>query len=209
MELDELKKSWVAFDKKLQATPIANEEQLAKLIETNKGKVKKNLHSLLNWGRFSLWVSIPLCLLVLLAFVVIYNNTQSTEYQWRTIVMILFWIISCFFVIWADYRSYRITQKIDIESMPILQVQQHMTLLSRHLRVEIIAMCIWFPIFNVLYLWFQGLIDYLPTTALLCAMGVLLFFDFIILYAIYKRFIFKYIHRINQNIKELKDLCTE
>lgn len=209
MELEELKKSWVVLDEKLQAAPIANEEQLAKLIETSKGKVKKNLHSLLNWERFSLWIGIPLCLLVLLAFGAIYYYSQSVEYRWRTIIMILFWIATCIFAVWGDFRSYRITQKIDIGNMPISKVQQYMTQLSRHIRIEIIAMCLWFPLFNLLYLWFQGLIDYLPTTALLCAMGVLLFLDFIIIYAIYKRFIFKYIRCINQNINELKDLCIE
>lgn len=208
MELDELKKSWNTLDKQLQKEPIANEEQIAKLIADYKTNTHKSQGRLVVIQRFSIGIgTIGLILLLLIKLLMPYLEF-SAHIQSKMAVFLAFIAISIVVGMWWDWKTYRWNKNTRIDEMSVSEVSCRMTTLRQWTKYEVIAISIWIVLFNILNYWVMG---YHLEPAKLQAILITFFvsFDALIIYILYKKIIYRHLNNIKKNIEELKDICTE
>lgn len=208
MELDELKKSWNALDKQLQKEPIADEKQISRLIEICRTKYKSNMRHLIGVQRFSLGVGIAFSLFLIALWVWLPESGLSPDTRSKVIVTLVFLLLSLSVGLWWDLKTYRWTKSIRIDEMSIVEVSRRMVVLRNWTRYEMITAFVWVLAFNALIFWVTDCYQ-APVLAQVTTWVFYLVWDALVFYIVYKKFIYKYLNNIKQNIEELKDVCTE
>lgn len=208
MELDELKKSWNALDKQLQKEPIADEQQIAKLIATHKADTRKSLNKLLSLQRFSIGVGILSILLLAGAFLFLPQSGFSEEGQTKVTVFIVALAVTMIGALAWDWTSYLQSRKIRVDEMSVVEISRRTNALRQTLKYEIVVVTVWQFLFLALCFWLFDL-HLMPVTLQVVWIVFCLLFDGIFLYLFYKKTACKYLNHMKQNIEELKDICTE
>ncbi len=201
MEVEELKKTWKAFDKHLEKESIVNEKQISDLIASYKGNANKKLHSLIRFRRVSMILGLSffgLCVWIISR----YDAESGIHFQ------VPFIAISILIGIWHDAKTYKCIEEINVYEMSILEISRRMTIFSRWMRYDIIALCIWIPLLNIVSIWDSDSWNK-PISHILIELGIMLFIQGIVIYFIYSHYIYQHIKDIRKNINELKDICTE
>lgn len=208
MELDELKKSWNALDKRLQKQTVTSEEQIARLIANHKANTRKCLGRITDVQRFSIIIGVIILAALGMLLILMGPLTDSPEVQCKATVILAFIAISVIAGMWWDWKSYRWSTSIRIDQMSVAEVSHRMAVLRNWTRYEIIGVCLWAVLFNSLNYWAM---DYYhrPIGAQVLLIAVFILFDTFIIYLFYKKAMYKHLNHINKNIEELKDICTE
>ena len=208
MELDELKKSWNALDKQLQKEPIADEQQIAKLIATHKANTRKSLNKLLSLQRFSIGFGILFIFLLATAFFYLPQSELSEYGQTKVTVFIIALAVTMTGALAWDWTSYLQSKKIRVNEMSVVEISRRTNTLRQTLKYEIVVVTIWQFLFLALCFWLFDL-HLASFTIQIVWIAFCLLFDGIFLYLFYKKTACKYLNNMKQNIEELKDICTE
>ena len=208
MELDDLKKAWTALDKQLQKTPVTDKKQLAELITAHKANMHKSLNSIYSVQRTSVIIGIIVVLLMLGAAFEVNSGIKDEQIRVKALFFIIFMTVTVISGLWWDIKSYRWGKSIHVDEMPVVEVSRRITVFKRWTKYEMIAICIWAVLFNILYYW---LMDFYHAPALMQVLIIASFIlcDILIIYLLYKKFLFRHLNNIDKNIEELKDICTE
>lgn len=209
MELDELKKSWNAWDDQLGQHPLVNEQEMEQLIDAGKADTHRKLKRLNLWQRISLYVGLGMFLLLIPACLWAPEwMTDEKGLRQKIILLLVFLAVSVIGGLVWDWRTYRWLRSIHIDRMSVVEVSRRMTNFRQRMRNEVIGACIWLVVFNALNFWVMGYHQAPPVTQAL-VIALLLVVNGLIVYLLYKKGIYKHINDIHKNIEELKDLCTE
>ena len=208
MELEELKKSGEALDKQLQKKTVTDEKQLTELINTYQANARKSLKHIHGIQRTSVIAGILILLVLMIAAFAIPTEIENKQTQVKAITFVAFLFATCLVGLWWDIKTFRWCKSIQVETMPVVEVSRRVAVFRKWTKYEIIAISIWAILFNVLYYW---LMSFYTAPATLQALLIMCFLlcDMLIIYFLYKKFIYKQLNNINKNIDELKDICTE
>jgi len=208
MELDELKKSWSALNEHLEKEPIANEEQVKKLIVTYKTNAHKSLSRLTGWQRFSIGIGIVGISIVLIIGLLPSLLHISEEIKQKVEALIIFVGVSLLAGMWWDYKNYCWIRDTKIDEMSVAIVSKRMASFRQWMKYEVIAISIWILVFNILYYFTMEFYNKsLAAQAIL--IGTFILSDVIIIYLLYKKVAYKHLDSIKKNIDDLKDICAE
>lgn len=208
MELDELKKSWNALDTQLQKEPIADENQIKELIASYKTNTRQSLGLISSLQRISIGIGAIGLIILLLIWLILPSFLPNEHLQNKIAVLLCFIAVSIVAGMWWDWKTYRWNKTTVIDEMPVAQVSQRMNTFRQWTKYEVIAISVWITLFNVLNYW---VMEYHLTSVGVQATLITLFiiFDVLIIYLLYKKFMYKHLNNIKKNIEELKDICTE
>lgn len=208
MELDELKKSWNTLGERLQKEPVADERQIARLIDAYKINTRKSLGRLVVIQRFSIGIGATGLALLLLIRLSMPALGLDEQIQSKIAAFLAFIAISIVMGMWWDWKTYRWNKAIRIDEMTVSEVSRRMAVFRQWTRYEVIAISVWIAIFNLLNYW---VMEYYQKPAGLQAVLIVSFvaFDALIIYLLYKKMIYKHLDTIKKNMEELKDLCIE
>ncbi len=208
MELDELKKSWSALNEHLEKEPIANEEQVKKLIATYKTNAHKSLSQLTGWQRFSIGIGIVGISIILIIGLLPSLLHISEEIKQKVETLIIFVGVSLLAGMWWDYKNYCWIRDTKIDEMSVAIVSKRMACFRQWMKYEVIAISAWILVFNILYYFTMEFYNKsLGAQALLIVTFILS--DVIIIYLLYKKVAYKHLDSIKKNIDDLKDICAE
>lgn len=208
MELEELKKSWKALDEQLPRHPIADEKQLAELIERYKNEAGRGLRKLLGLQRFSLWLGCGMAAIFLLVGIVGCLYIEHSTVRQQLISMLVFVLCSLLLACAWDYKTFRWIRGTQVDVMPVAKVSLRMVKLRSWMRFEVLFVTLWCIIFTVFNWWvIDGFDRSLQVQAFYFSLCFVL--DAIIIGYFYKKMVYKHLNNIRNNIKELEDVCSE
>ena len=107
-----------------------------------------------------------------------------------------------------DWKTHRWVRATRIDEMSVVEVSRRMAIFRRHMRNEVIAICLWVVVFNALNFWVMGY-HLAPITTRALVIALMLVLDVVIILVLYKKVLYKYMNDIHKNIEDLKDICTE
>lgn len=205
MELDELKKSWNVLNKHLEEKNIIDEEALTKLIVQRTHQTKGGINRITNLEKLSILCGIVLTLLGIISCFILPKHITTSEGWTKAIYAGVFTIVTLFFGMWWDVRTYLWLKNTDIEDMPTVTVIKRINKFRSWIKYEIIAFVIWLILFLGLFYWIEKLY-LLPNIV-----QIILFVFWIVIivgtaYFIYKKLIYDRIKDIKKNLDELDEL---
>lgn len=208
MELDELKKSWNTWNEKLPQEPLTSKEQITELLANYKKKSGKSLRDLIGFQRISLYIGGLTILVCIVIGCIISMKIPNDELRNRILVMLAFMAATLLGGVWWDHKTYRWTRDTRVDEMSVTEVSRRIVKLRLWTRCEIWVLGIWAILFALVYNWTIGIFENdLP--AILSVIGIQLAISAVLIYFVYKRFMYKHLDNIKQNIEELEDICTE
>lgn len=208
MELEELKKSWNAFDKQISQASLTDEKQVERLIAAYKAKAGKNLDRIKKIQYVSIITGVALLVVLVGIWLCLPSSMPLRHMSGKLAILLGFIAISVLVGLWWDWKTYRWNKATRIDEMSVAEVSRRMVTFSRWTRNEVIAISVWVLIFNALDYWVMGY--YLATAASQAVIvGAFLVVDAAIIYLFYKKLMFKNIRQIRKDMQDLKDLCTE
>ena len=208
MELEELKKSWNAFDKQISRASLTGEKQVERLIAAYKAKAGKNLDRIKKIQYVSIITGVALLVVLVGIWLCLPSSMPLRHMSGKLAILLGFIAISVLVGLWWDWKTYRWNKATRIDEMSVAEVSRRMVTFSRWTRNEVIAISVWVLIFNALDYWVMGY--YLaPAASQAVIVGVFLVVDAAIIYLFYKKLMFKNIRQIRKDMQDLKDLCTE
>lgn len=207
MELDELKKSWNVLNEQLQKEPIADENQITKLISSYKANTRKSLGHIVGLQRLSISIGIIGLIAILLIWILLPSIFVNEETQNKIAAFLVFIAVSIITGIGWDWKTYLWNQKTRIDEMSVAEVSRRMTTFRQWTKYEVIGISIWIILFNILNYW--AMEYYMKPFAIQALLiSVFILFDIVIIYILYK-ILYSHLNSINRNIEDLKDICTE
>ncbi len=208
MELDELKQSWNKLNQQLEKDTVADESQIANLINKYKANANKSLKRLTGWQRLSISIGFVGLFVLLIVCLLPSVFHIGEEYQSKINILIIFFAVSLIIGISWDYQNYVSIKNIHIDIMPVAEVSKRMSAFRRWMKYEVIAISIWIILFNILNYWVMDYyLESAATQILLISFFILC--DAVIIYFLYKKIAYKHLNKIKKNIEDLEDICTE
>lgn len=208
MELDELKQSWEALDKRLQRQAVTDDRQIEKLIAGYKANAGKNLKNMYRLQRISVITGVVVVLFTIVAALTIYQEVENPQVRTKAFAALGFMAATFMAGLWWDTKTLKWCRAIRVNEMPVVEVSRRITVFRQWMRYEVWAVGVWAILCNALCYWLMKLYD---ASALLqtAYIAIMVIIDILIIYLLYKRLLFKYVDKIHKNIEELKDICTE
>lgn len=208
MELDELKKSWNVLNAQLQKEPIADEMQIKELITSYKANTRRSLGRLVILQRFSLGIGAVGLAVVLLIWLLLPTFSFNEPMQNKIALFLAFITATILCGMWWDWKTYLWNKNTLVDEMSVAEVSRRMTTFRCWTRYEVWAVAVWAIIFTALFYWVMDyyLLSFMAQAILL---GCCIIWDALLIYFIYKRFIYRHLDSIKKNIEELEDICTE
>ena len=198
MELDDLKKTWSQMDEQLKEKPLADEEQITRIVEQCKGQAIRSLNSINGFQRWSLWGAGAVMLVIF--GVALYHLPDVPAEQLSKYYVLLGFIAFSFVaaLVW-DFYSYRLVRGIKVERMPVAEVARRMELFHRRTNKEVVGISCWLLLCTGMQYWYYNLFLW-PAVAQICYVGAILLFDALLVYLLYKHLIYKPMRNVEKQI---------
>lgn len=204
MELDELKKTWHRLDEQLKEKPLAGEEQIARIVEQCKGQARHSLSCINGFQRWSLWGAGAVMLVALIAAFIHLPEVPAERLD-KYYVLLAFIALSFIAALVWDFFSYRLVRDIKVDQMPVAEVARRMELFHRRTNREVVGISGWLLLCTGVQYWYYELYLW-PATTQLTYVGLILLFDALLVYLLYKHLIYKPMHNAEKNIRRINKL---
>lgn len=205
MELDDLKKTWSRLDEQLKkSSPLADEEQIARIVKQCKGEANRSLGHIKGFQRWSLWGT-GMVMLVALVAAFLHLPQVPDERLTKYYVLLVFLSLSCVTAFGWDFCSYRLVCGIKVEQMPVAEVARRMERFHRRTNKEVMGISCWLLLCTGVQYWFYDLY-LLPAVAQLTFLGVILLIDALLIYLLYKYMIYNPMRNAEKNISRINRL---
>jgi len=199
MELDELKNTWIALDKKLEQNNSLNDRIIKEMLHTKSNKL---IGRLIGYEVFGLCVL--LAILPLIAYVWL-NYTHVTKLMAGSIFLISIFAVILFFIVWIGIKI-SILIKIDL-SKKVMENIRRTNQYNIFIKREKLISIFFIPIVGIFcsYLYIQVNAPVMAWVGMSCLFAVVIIFTI----WSYKRMYDKNIKSILNSLEELKDLEEE
>lgn len=204
MELDDLKKTWSRLDEQLKERPLAGEEQIARIVEQHKGQARHSLSCINGFQRWSLWGAGAVLLVALIAAFVHLPKVPAERLD-KYYVLLAFIALSFVASLVWDFFSYRLVRGIKMDLMPVAEVARRMECFHRRTNREVVGISCWLLLCTGVQYWYNDIYLW-PATAQMLYVGVILLFDALLVYLLYKYLIYKPMRNAEKNIHHINKL---
>lgn len=207
MDIDDLKKSWNAIDKKLDEKEVISEHRLSDLMQVYKRNTNKNLKKLKVTQQVSIGVGFISIVACIVLWFILPRFISNPVHLHKVMVGIISFGGIMIFGIWWDSKTYRVLKQIQVDEMPVIQVQKKMSEFRTLTKYELWIVGALLLILIGLAYWIMDLYS-LPLTGQI----IFLSFEFllcgVILYLFYKTLVYNPLNEAQKNLKEINELET-
>ena len=203
MELDDLKTTWGELDNQLKKAPLAEDEQISRIVSACNGETRRSLDRITEFLRWSLWGAGTVLLLLILFSIYLRPTTENQQSKF-----FLFWgfLFASFLVAFAwDIYTYRLVRGIRVDTMSVAEVSRRIALFHRRTNYEVIGLSVWILVYTFFNYWYRQLYE-LSLLAQIFYFSATLLIDALVIYLLYRHKIYKPMRHAEENIRRLGSL---